>query len=501
MTSPGPNLTDDTDMSPGSPRWYLTRLTQKLLGRHADFDKLERYALGHHDYPNGDKRYVAALRDLQKKARTNYIELVIKAVIERMRVKEFRLGTEEEPDEDSRKIWKYNDMDYQAPMMFMSGATFGECYVLVSPPDEEDGEPVITVEDPKMCIIEQDPTNRTRTLAGLKMWQDDVLGVIVAVLYLPDATYVYHGHAVVDNMGTDAKALLTRLTTVPDAGGFELVSIEDNPYGKVPLIRGPWQPAFAPRSRGEAENVMDIQDRINHTILDRLVIAKSQAYNQRWATGLHKPKGKRDSEKPPFNPGADMVWATYEPDAKFGQFDAADIKQILEAIRDDVGDLAATSQTPATYLMNRMVNVSGDTLTQDQSALVSKIKLRQDAMAWMLEQILKMCFLIKGEEDKAQEPEWQVIWFDPEIRTLAEQADALNKLVSAGVPLQIAMQRLGFTSDEIKIAVEEQQKVMEREMQMAEQQMRLEADNQIRVEKAKPKPTSKPSSGKSGSKK
>lgn len=499
MTQPETKF-DNEDVFPGSPRWYLTRLTQKLLSRQQRLLRLERYALGDHPWPVGDRRYVAALNDLQRKSKTNYIELVIKAVVERMRMKEFRFGDEGEADKDSQMIWNYNNMDYQLRILLNTAATFGEVYGLVSPNTiEPDGEPLITVEDPTLCIIETDPRFPQITLAGLKLWQSDIDSTIEAVLYLPNQIRHYIGPAVTDIQGTDRASLLTKLVSQPSEGGFRLQSSQSNPYGKVPLIRGMWQPAFGSKGRAEAENVLDIQDRINHTVLDRLVIAKSQAYNQRWATGLHKPSGKRDADKPPFNPGADMVWATYEEGAKFGQFEAADISQILESIRDDVGDMAAISQTPATYLMNRMANVSGDTLTQDQSALVSKVRLRFDAMGWFLEQLIKMAFAIKGDTEKSKDPQCEVMWYDPEIRTLAEQADALNKLVTAGVPLEIAMHRLNFTAAEITVAVKKAEEAALKEQQLMETEMRLEADNQIRVEKSKPKPTSN-SSGKKGSK-
>jgi hypothetical protein len=121
-----------------------------------------------------------------------------------------------------------------------------------------------------------------------------------------------------------------------------------------------------------------------------------------------------------------------------------------------------------------------------------------DAMGWLLEQVFKMCFLIKGDQEKAKDTDCQVMWLDPEIRTLSEQADALNKLVTAGIPLEIAMQRLNFTAEEIEFAVKKAEEAAQEEQALVEKQMSLEADNQIKVEKAKPRP--KPSSGKNGSK-
>ncbi len=473
---------------PGTPWWWLHRLIQKLMDRQERYDTLEDYALGHHPYPNLDYRYVKALQDLQKKARTNYCELIIQSTTERMKVKGFRFGPTGEADQDAKRIWDYNDMDFQCPVALKTAATFGFAYALVTPPDpkDPDAEPGICIEDPRMCIVERDPYKTTRSLAGLKFWQDDTLEQIVAVLYLPDWVVTFVGRTYnPQSFAKDAK-LTNDLGLRPDAGGFEMVNVQANPLGEVPLVEGPWQPAFGELGRAEHENVIDIQDRINHTVLDRLIISKSQAYRQRWATGVSQG-GKKGQRKPPFDPGADVLWITANPDANFGDFDSADISNILAAIRDDVGDMAAISKTPATYLMNRMVNVSGDTLTQDQSALVMKVRNRQEAMGWFFERVMKVAFKYK-KDDRWKTTEASTLWSDPEIRTLAEIADAFNKLVTAGVPLEIAMEKLNFSPDEIKFAVQKQQEMQEQTEEREDEVADRDTENAIKEEKAKPKP-------------
>lgn len=455
-------------MTPGSPRWYLSRLTERLLGRQSRYNYLEKYALGRHPFPNGDKRFVYALSELQRKCRTNYCELVIHATTQRMYVNGFQFGPEEQVDEDAKRIMNYNYLDVQIAIMINMAATFGDAYMMVSPKVEDDGEPVFTAEDPRMCITESDPTLPIRELAGFKMWQDDVTQKVMGILYLPEAIYTYQADALDDYRGKDAATLTHRLTSQNTEGAFKLVDVQPNEAGEVPLKRCNWQPAFGTMGRAEFESVIDIQDRINHTVLDRLVIAKSQAYNQRWVSGA-----KKGSE---FKPGADMVWATLDPTARFGQFEAADLTQVMEAVRDDVGDMAAISQTPATYLMNRMVNVSGDTLTQDQSALVTKIGLRQIAVGYTLERCMRLAFKLKGNEAKAKETEVTTLWRDAAIHTYAELGDLFSKLTSGGCSLDVAMKITGlFTNDQIESAVKQAEEAKLQEQQFAEKQLAVTA--------------------------
>src|SRR5690554_6081480 len=100
------------DVAPGSPDFWLGRLMHRLGERQDRFAKLDRYARGEHDVPDGDRRYVRALSDLQKKAKTNYIGLVLKAVTQRMRVKEFKF--QGEVDQDAGRFWKANHMELQS---------------------------------------------------------------------------------------------------------------------------------------------------------------------------------------------------------------------------------------------------------------------------------------------------------------------------------------------------------------------------------------------------
>ncbi len=488
---PLPEAAEDYDTSPGSPRWWLCRLAQKLMDRQPRFDVLEDYALGNHPAPNGDQRYVKALRAIQRKALTNYCELVIKAPVQRMKVKAFRFGPVGEVDEDASRIWMYNDMDSQSPKNLITAATFGVTYGLVSPADEPNGEPNITIEDPRTCITEQDPNRPTRTLASLRMWEDDILGLIVAVLVVGNLVYTYYCSNAMDGSFTEERepTLSNRRMAVSQAGSWQLISIEANPLGDInPVVEGPWQPTHGGLSRAEHEVGLDIQDRINQQVLDLLVISKSQAYQQRWATGMKLPRGKKGQKAPPWEPGADMLWVTEAEGAKFGDFQTADLTQILAATRESVGDLAAITQTPATYLMNRMVNVSGDTLTQDQTALVSKVRLRQEAMGWFYERLMKLAFLYKGQRDKYETVEAQTLWKDPEVHSFAEMGDYVTKMSAAGVPLELLLERADFTPDEIAWAIKERDKREQMQMQREDQMAEKANEHAIQQTKAKPAP-------------
>ncbi len=469
----------------GTPDWWLHRLIERLMTRQNRYQKLYNYAAGHHPLPPGDQRYAKFLRELMVMSQTNYVGLAIRAVTERMRVKDFKFGDAENVDTDAREFWQSNHMDLQSSVAINDAATFGEPYGMVLPPDPNDPNriPRITIEDPRQCITEPDPIRPMAALAGLKFYEDCLTGHVIALIILPDAVYTYEG-PLATSIPEDSAQLCNNLSHGPSAAGFELVSVEPNEIGEVFLVRGQWQPDHGPISLAECENgALDVQDRINFVVLSRLAIAYNQAYRQRWMTGSKVNKTKKGDIAPQFDPGSDRVWAVEAADAKFGDFEQADIQQLLEATRDDVGDFAAITQTPVTYLTNRMVNVSGEALTSAQASLVSKTRLRMKAMGWFFERIIKLCFRYQGNA-KADEIYAETLWADPEIRSLAEVADMVAKFAAAQLPPQLILDRAGFSSTEIEFAMKEMERIKQENMAQEQQKMDMQTSSAVTVQKA-----------------
>jgi hypothetical protein len=437
-------------VEPGSPEFWLVRLSQGLLDRQERYDTLESYVIGNHPVPSGDPRYVKALRELQEKAKTNYIGLVTNAPCERMEVVGFRFGDnpDDPADDDANKMWQANDMDIMSVIAHTTAATFSRAYVLVSPPEEGEKYPRMTVEDPRCTIVEHDPASMRKIRAGLRMWQDDVLGHIIAVVYLPDSIHYFRGRQNHYYRNIDMEILRQR---VSDTTNWEYLGAELNPIGEVPIVPINWRPGLHGSSMAEAEEGFSIQDRINSTVLDRMIISRSQAYKQRWAKGIKIPKDDSGRSKPPFDPGSDILWAVESKEADFGEFREADIRQILEAVRDDVGDLAAITKTPPHYLLGEIVNASGDALKAAETGLVSKTKHRMKSCGWSWEKVIRLGFAWMNDE-RAKTEVAETIWADPESRSRAEMADAILKETQVGLPVPMALERLGLTPTQVRRA-------------------------------------------------
>lgn len=457
------------------PLAWVHRFSQRLMARQERYQKNEDYAIGNHPLPQGDPRFVKELQKIQKKARTNYVGLANKAVTDRMQIKGFRFGDPKKLDPDARRFWEANNMAIQANVAIKQAAKLGDVYAMVSPPREEGGDPIITIEDPRMCITEPDPLDPLSSIAGMKMYIDSVNETVIAVLILPERVDVFDGPKLGDFLSRETSIVPEAVVNTGSA--WRLRESFANPLGYVYLFRGQWQPEYGIVGMAECEDGgYDIQDRINETILSRIVISRSQAYRQRWMTGAEPPPAKKGKPvAPPFEGGAAAVWAMADPQAKFGDFEQADIRQLLEAVRDDVGDFAAVTQTPVTYLTNKLVNVAAETMGMAQIGLVSKTNSRKQSMGWFFEQIIKTCFAYKGDA-RATEVMAEAVWVDSEQHTMAEKSDMVSKLSAAGVPPQVWGELFGFSEDQVELIATEMERL--RQEQMAQDQKLADSKKQ-----------------------
>lgn len=431
-------------LTPNSPRWWLQRLGSQLMADQDRFDKLEAYRCGNHPLPIGHHRMREAFRVLQRKSRSNYTGLVVEAVKER--AKPLAIQHESAAQTKASQLrWQANSLDAEAPVAHSWCLTFGRSYAIVGPPTEENfGQPVVSIEDPRQVTHEPHPLRRRVAVAGLKIYVNNILNQNKAVLYLGDGTVYYYYRPIRKYEASNLRFNQAKWLDDVDEGENGYADLGINRCPVIPFIN---RPDYDPMGFGEFEDVIDVQDRINSTILDRMVISRMQAYRQRWMKGA-KITDEEGNPLPPFDPGADLLWAVEDSDAQFGEFEPTDIRPLLEATKADVNDLAAITRTPPHYLLGALVNVSGDALTAAETGLVSKVKDRMVGWGESWEDVDRVAGLYLGETPN---PSSSLVWADPQFRSIAEISDAATKQQAVGVPWRQLMELLQFTPDQIQV--------------------------------------------------
>ena len=441
------------DLEPNSPLWWLHRLSTKLDAQAKKVEGLERYNDGEHPLPKppatlDDRVFaeaMAAYKSLAKMGVTNWVRLVAKAPSERLAVVGFRFGESLTGDKDAWKIWQTNHLDADSRGVHDTSLATSTAYALVWA--DAAGRPTITPEHPSQMIVAYRAGSRRARAAALKRWVGDD-GRWLATVYLPDGIYKFQ-----------------TASNDPKAGAMDWrerhIDGEDwplkNPFGVVPVVEFAASPGLKVRpfggGVGEFEPVLTIQDRINQTIFDRLVTAQSQAFRQRVILGWEPPVDpvtKQPDPRAVYRASQSMLWTFANPETKAFEFSQADFAPFIEAVKSDVNAMAAITQTPPTYLLGALINVSGDTLQVAETGMVSKTRAHRDAYSESWEEVIRLSLKVTNDP-RADDQQSMVMWADIEHVTWAQKMDALTKMKGLEVPIEEVWARIpGITDTDVK---------------------------------------------------
>ena len=421
----------DTD-APLSPGWWFSRLLAELGARQARYNLLDAYYRGDPPPPWGPENCSAAFRKFQRKARANWASLIVEAVRERQVPVGFRTGAggDEFGDAEAWRIWQANNLDAEWKPHARAKLSMSDAYMIVGPAPAGSTVPLITPEDPRQVITAPDPGNRRSTRAALKVFCDDWTGDDVAFLYLP---------------GFVLRARRRSSSSGMFGWGVEGWEWDGDPQALgvpvVPVVRFPNRSDLYGRSLGEFEDVIDDIDRINLMLLQRLTVAVMQAFRQRAVQGS-LPQSDHNGDPIDYSdmfradPGA--IWSLPDGVTMWESVEV-NLTPILESVKADVRDLAATTRTPMFYLFPDAANGSAEGASLQREGLIFKVTDRNDESSDPLEQVMSLAFLFAGDTARASTGDMEVLWAPPERFSLTERASAATQAAAAGVPWQTIM--------------------------------------------------------------
>jgi Phage portal protein, SPP1 Gp6-like len=457
---------------PLTPNWWVSRLYKQLMDRKKFIDYFGRYYEGDFDLPWLAPQAQPEFRRILRMTNSNYMGLVVDAMVERMNLIGFRRAsqTEGSADKDLWRIWQYNRMDGFYDQGLLEAAIGGCFYLLVAPNPKDEKNPFIWAEHPNQCIVEHVPgSNRRERAAGLKAWIDEWTGMVYATLYLPNTIWKFQAKDAEASMNSETPPGERQLNLLQQQWDPRYVKGEAwparNPLGVVSMIESPNNPRLLHGGRSELSDVTDIQDRISKTIADRLMTQDYGAFPIRGLSGWPKEDTTGTAQNP-IDIGRTRLLTTDVAEAKNFQFDAAPLDPYSAAKREDVKDIASRTRTPAHYLLGEMSNVNGATLKASESGLVSKTVQRMSGHADPAEDTARLAAKAAGMSIPDDE-KIEIMWDDPEFRTQAEKTDALVKMRQAvQLPRQVVFEKWGATPTEI----ERWETLLEKEREEAMQQ-------------------------------
>lgn len=404
--------------TPQSPGWWLKKLTDKLQWRRPRLELLHARIEGQGPLPTGAENVADAYRSFQEKARTNYAELIVRSRTNRMTLNGFRTGAggDDNGDAEAARIWHANALHVESSDVHEKMVGLGDSYVIVGDVDPETNAPVITAEDPRQCVTIHDPVQQRKVRAGLKMFRDVDVGLDYAYVYLPGELWVAE-RPFTGNIHQPYPRFS------PQEWRWDQGLSTGLPFDQPPIVR------FRNRNGiGVFEHHCDLLDRIDHQVLQRMVIAVFQAFRQRAVKNL--PEEDEDGNPIDYSavltadPGG--VWQL-PGDVDFWESSQIDLTPILNAVKDDIKSLAAVTETPLSVFMPDTVLQSAEGAAFAREALVFEVEDldRRAGEAW--KDVMALAFRWMDDTLRADRSALEVLWASPERRSLAERADAGSK--------------------------------------------------------------------------
>lgn len=423
---------------------WLARLGPKLLARQDRVQRWEDYYAGDQDLPAGPSQHADAYRRFQELARTNLCRLCVDSMVHRLAVVGYR-ADDRGNDTDVWQLWQRSRMDSRQYGLFRRALRAGRAFAIVGRDPRNPTVPRVTIEDAQTVITETDPADASIVRAALRLWHDPIEKRWFATVYTPGARHRFV------STGTFRDATSAGALSWMETGWSQLQA--EAWFDEVPVVE------FANADEGDTPRSefapgMDIQNRLNLTLMNRLTAERYSAFRQRYLLNFEPDEDPATGLPiPPFNPGADQTFTIPppepgQPEPRFGDLSQTSTSDMLRGVEADMRAFAATTITPVYYLPGDLVNISADSIAALDAGHNAKIKQRQTLWGEQIERLLWFMAEIAGIKRDLSSSE--LVWARPENLNLTQVAAYAQTLRNAGYPLPIVAERIGETPQQIE---------------------------------------------------
>lgn len=439
-------------LEPGSDEWWFQRLSKALSKRQAEKHELGDWLNGVPPVAMPDAKVDAGFKRLQELARLTLAELIVNAATARMKPAGFKTGAEDDEngDKEAARLMRRNQMKIQFADLIEWFSVYGHSYLITGEHPDTKKKALITAEHPFQVITEDDPIVRGRSVAALKIYRDDLNERDVAVLYRPGYVRVAYKTGVISQLPKK-----NQKNWAIDVRTWDLQKKESTGGSIVPVFH-----CENRNGEGEFEKHLETLRRINHTILQRMIIVAFQAFKQRGIKGV--PNTDKDGALIDYSdifkadPGA--LWLL-PATAEMWESGQADIGPVLTAVKDDMTYLAATSQTPLYTFVADAAGGSAEGAALQREGLLFKVEDRMDRLDYPICAAFAEAFRVEGDDARSGLDDIQLIWKSPKRTSMSEMGSAGQAAAAGGLPWRYIMTEIfQLTPEQMADAEKERKK-------------------------------------------
>lgn len=379
------------------------------------YRRSSRYYAGEHSLSFATEKFANTFGDLFREFALNLCPAVCDAIKDKLKITGFGVRSEERDrsrtlSADVNEIWRANRMAIRAGEVHKEALKNGDAYVIVWP--AADGAVQIFPNSAETCTVGYDEEMPGRVKWAAKYWRTRDKRTRLN-LFFPDRIEKFISKDAQDGFLPNAESFTP---TVESARSIASKNAEErdesrtlnNPFGVVPVFHFANNADIGSFDVSELEPAIPVQDGLNKAVLDMLVAMEVCAYRQRWAAGIEIQYDKDGNAAAPFKAGIDHLWLAEDPDAKFGDFAAADLEQFLKVKDGFRIDIASVTGTPLYYLMPQVRGFpSGESLRKAETRFVAKVRDRQEQFGTVWEDVMTFALRIAGHANAAVTTEWE----------------------------------------------------------------------------------------------
>ncbi|EFQ84722.1 hypothetical protein HMPREF0063_10063 [Aeromicrobium marinum DSM 15272] len=431
----------------------------EIVKKRKGWDRREQYFRGDQDRPYapvGVNEEYEALLDMSM---ANFLEIAMRAPIQRIAVDGFTNGKDMKPDKNFwRDVWQSNRMDRQQRKLYepMMVHDFGVVGVWMNTRDKS--RPIVRVENGRRVHLERDPQDPTRFIWAVKTYTER--------LREPSQLLLPNGAAVVTEREVAwvyDELSWARFYRENGSGMWKFEADGEHPLADVPFVPYCLNDDADGNLHPSIEPLMPQQDAINTIRFNTLLAMQFSAFRQRVFTGYDpvikdangQIQWRKNSDgslaldaqgqpqpllNTPGRIGVDRALVFPGTETKVFDLAESNLKNYIEVFDAFLTTFFATGHIPPQYQLNKMANLSGDAMSGAESTLQALIADIQQATGESHEQMAILASRAAGadSEDVASE----VIWGDGEVRSFAQTVDAVVKLISIGFPRRAAFEMI-----------------------------------------------------------
>lgn len=345
----------------------------------------------------------------------NWGRIVVDTPNDRQQVRALILPGEETADPDLRAIWDANNMTSHVSMFNRDRMIYGRAFMSVGTNGDDPDLPIVRVESPREMSAFVDTYTETMTSAA-RFYGKSKQGIAPnqVTLLMPDET----------------------IWAEKIDGRWVEIGRDQHGLGAVPVVMhlnrrlsGGWV------GESQMTDIIPFADSAARSLTNLQFAQEAHGVPSIWATGVAKGDFVDAAGKPipQFEAYFDAIKILSSKDAKWGQFDAADLKNFETALNIYRTEAANAVGFPASFFGITSANPPTEgSIRAEEARLVRSVEAQNDEVGMTVGWVGALALRFKtGEWVKGNRV--AVDWFDPSTPTVSQREDALAKRRAAGV--------------------------------------------------------------------